>query len=52
MVETTLLETEEKMEKTFQFLQQELNGIRTGKAHPSLVDTITVDYYGTPTRLR
>ncbi|MEN7972369.1 MAG: ribosome recycling factor [Verrucomicrobiota bacterium] len=47
-----LLETEDKMDKTLQFLQQELAGLRTGKAHPSLVDTITVDYYGTPTRLR
>jgi ribosome recycling factor len=52
MLEETLFETEEKMEKTLQFLQQELSGIRTGKAHPSLVDTITVDYYGSPTRLR
>ena len=52
MLEDVLFETEEKMEKTLQFLQQELSGIRTGKAHPSLVDTITVDYYGTPTRLR
>lgn len=52
MHETILLETEEKMDKTLQFLQQELSGLRTGKAHPSLVDTITVDYYGTPTRLR
>ena len=52
MVDEVLLETEEKMGKTLQFLQQELSGIRTGKAHPSLVDTITVDYYGSPTRLR
>ena len=52
MLETVLLETEDKMDKTLQFLQQELSGLRTGKAHPSLVDTITVDYYGTPSRLR
>jgi len=52
MLDTILLESEEKMDKTVQFLSQELNGIRTGKAHPSLVDTITVDYYGSPTRLR
>ena len=52
MLDNILLETEEKMDKTLQFLQQELAGLRTGKAHPSLVDTITVDYYGTPTRLR
>jgi len=52
MLDDVLLETEDKMDKTQQFLQQELSGLRTGKAHPSLVDTITVDYYGTPTRLR
>lgn len=52
MLDNVLLETQDKMDKTRQFLQQELSGLRTGKAHPSLVDTITVDYYGTPTRLR
>lgn len=52
MLDNVLLETKEKMDKTLNFLQEELSGLRTGKAHPSLVDTITVDYYGTPTRLR
>jgi ribosome recycling factor len=52
MIDDILLETEDKMDKTVQFLQHELSGLRTGKAHPSLVDSITVDYYGTPTRLR
>ena len=45
-------EAEDKMEKTVQFLQQELSGLRTGKANPALVENVTVDYYGTPTRLR
>ena len=52
MIDDVLLESDDKMDKTVQFLQQELSGLRTGKAHPSLVDSITVDYYGTPTRLR
>jgi len=52
MIDDLLLETEDKMEKTVQFLQQELTGLRTGKANPALVENITVDYYGTPTRLR
>jgi len=52
MTAEILLETEEKMEKTLEFLRQELSGLRTGKANPALVDTITVDYYGSPTRLR
>ncbi len=40
------------MDKCVEFLQQELNGLRTGKASPSLVENITVDYYGSSSRLR
>ncbi len=47
-----LLAAEEKMDKCVEFLQQELNGLRTGKASPSLVENITVDYYGSASRLR
>ena len=52
MIDDVLLDTKDKMDKTVQFLQQEMTGLRTGKANPALVDNITVDYYGTPTRLR
>lgn len=52
MIDDVLLETEDKMDKAVQFLQKELSGLRTGKANPALVDGISVDYYGTPTRLR
>ena len=45
-------DAEDKMDKAVQFLQQELSGLRTGKANPALVENVTVDYYGTPTRLR
>ena len=47
-----LLAAEEKMDKCVEFLQQELNGLRTGKASPSLVENISIDYYGSSTRLR
>jgi ribosome recycling factor len=47
-----LLAAEEKMDKCVEFLQQELSGLRTGKASPSLVENITVDYYGSSSRLR
>lgn len=47
-----LLDSDDKMDKSVQFLHQELNGLRTGKASPSLVENISVDYYGAPTRLR
>ena len=51
MIDDIILETEDKMDKAVQFLQQELSGLRTGKANPALVDTIQIDYYGTPTPL-
>lgn len=40
------------MDKCVEFLHHELGGLRTGKASPSLVENITVEYYGTATRLR
>jgi ribosome recycling factor len=51
-VDEILLEADDKMTKSIEFLQQELAGLRTGKASPSLVENINVDYYGTQTRLR
>ncbi len=47
-----LMAAEEKMDKCVEFLHHELSGLRTGKASPSLVENITVEYYGTATRLR
>jgi len=47
-----LLEAEEKMIKCIEHLTHELSGLRTGKASPSLVDGIAVEYYGAMTRLR
>ena len=49
----TLLEyTEEHMMKTVEHMQTDFNAVRTGKASPGLVENISVDYYGTPTRLK
>jgi ribosome recycling factor len=47
-----LLEAEDKMIKCVEHLTHELSGLRTGKASPSLVDSIPVEYYGTMTKLR
>ncbi len=46
------LDAEERMEKAVTFLRDELRGIRTGRASPALVDTLRVEYYGSPTPLR
>ena len=49
-----LLESEEQMEKAFEFLKQELRGVRTGRASIGLVDTLKVDVesYGTTMSLK
>ncbi len=40
---------EGKMKKSVHFLEEELAGIRAGRANPTLLDKIQIDYYGTPT---
>ena len=47
-----LLDTEERMEKAVQVLQGQLQGLRTGRATPGLVDSVRVDCYGSPTPLK
>ncbi|MBL1378599.1 ribosome recycling factor [Zobellella iuensis] len=41
-----------RMEKSVEALKTQMNKVRTGRAHPSLLDTIYVDYYGTSTQLK
>ena len=43
---------EEKMGKTINVLNSELSSIRAGRANPSLLDKIMVDYFGTPTPIQ
>lgn len=43
---------DEKMTKTFDFLTDELMGIRAGRANPHVLDKLRVDYYGTPTPIQ
>ncbi|MCC7365644.1 MAG: ribosome recycling factor [Dehalococcoidia bacterium] len=50
--EEILLGADEKMDGAVQALRRELNGVRTGRAHPSLIETLNVDYYGAPTPLK
>ena len=44
-------EYEDRMQKSIEFLQDELNNIRAGRANPRVLDQITVDYYGVATPL-
>jgi ribosome recycling factor len=52
MIDDTLLEAEEKMEKTVAVAKEDFAGIRTGRAHPGLFSKIMVDYYGSPTPIQ
>jgi ribosome recycling factor len=49
MIDDTLLEAEEKMEKAVAVAKEDFANIRTGRAHPSMFSKITVEYYGTQT---
>ena len=48
-VDLTLMDYEEKLEKHFNHLLDELMLIRVGRANPKLIENIKVDYYGTMT---
>ena len=45
-------EAEVKMKKSINIYKEELQGIRAGRANPSLLDKISIDYYGTNTPLK
>ena len=51
-METILLNAEEKMENTITSLEGRFTNVRAGRANPSMLDGISVEYYGTPTPLR
>jgi len=46
MIDEILKDAAERMKKSIAAMQSELAKIRTGRAHPSLLDHITVEYYG------
>lgn len=49
MIDETLFEAEEKMERAIEFAKEELATIRTGRATPAMFGRIVIDYYGVPT---
>lgn len=48
-IDTSLLDAEERMEKTLTSLERDFAKLRTGRATTALVDGLKADYYGTPT---
>ena len=51
MINKVKTDAEARMQKSLESLQAQFNRIRTGRAHPSLLETIRVDYYGSETPL-
>ena len=51
MIDDTLLEAEEKMERAIEHAKEEFGGIRTGRANAAMFSRIVIDYYGSPTPL-
>ncbi|SFA89802.1 ribosome recycling factor [Amycolatopsis marina] len=51
MIDETLLDAEEKMEKAVSVAKEDLASVRTGRATPSMFSRIHVEYYGAPTPL-
>lgn len=49
MADAVMNEARDKMKKAQEALQRQLGQIRAGRANASLLDRITVDYYGVPT---
>jgi ribosome recycling factor len=51
VIKDMLSSAESRMRGAIQVLHDDLAGIRTGRAHPGLVEKLPVEYYGTPTPL-
>jgi ribosome recycling factor len=51
VIDETLLDAEEKMEKAVAVAKEDLAAVRTGRATPNMFSRIVVDYYGSPTPL-
>ncbi|MBE6485012.1 MAG: ribosome recycling factor [Actinomycetaceae bacterium] len=52
MIDETLLEAEEKMEKAIEVARDEFGHIRSGRANAGMFNSIQVEYYGAPTPLQ
>lgn len=52
MIEEILMDAEDRMEKSLHSLDVAFNKIRTGRAHPSILDNISLDYYGAETPIQ
>lgn len=51
MINDIKKDADSRMKKSVEALNANFNKIRTGRAHPSILDAVTVDYYGSPVPL-
>jgi len=51
MIDEILLETEDKMQKAIEVMENRFVNVRAGRANPKILDKVTVEYYGAPTPL-
>ena len=51
MIDNIIQAARSSMDKTIDHFKTELSKIRTGRAHPSLIDSLMVPYYGSPTAM-
>ena len=52
MIEETLLDAMDKMDKAVEHVQGQFGTVRTGRASPALVERLNVEYYGAPVPLQ
>ena len=52
MIKDVQKEIEARMKKALEAVQREFNEVRTGRAHPGLIEGMHIDYYGTPTMIK
>jgi ribosome recycling factor len=52
VIDDTLLEADDKMDKALEVAKEDFASIRTGRANPGMFSRLTVDYYGSPTPLQ
>ena len=48
-IDMALEEAKEQMDKATDRLKMELKKVRAGRAHPSMLESVKIDYYGTMT---
>lgn len=52
MIKETIEDAKDRMEKSVESLRSQMSKVRTGRAHPSILDSVMVNYYGTDTPLK